>query len=175
MSSFYRGAGELLKRNVISREGFEYMKLIRRSMMMCCWLVFFVCTTHVLISGNAQDQKTSKKDTNTLERIPDPKMEEIRRISSEDWPNPIVIVNADSFYLILRVDGRRVQEELNLTDLEKTLKELKLERWTLGRVVVVQENGLRSPGDNEKISKKVKEVKQMLESHKVMIELWPSG
>ncbi len=152
------------------------MKLIRRSMMMCCLLVFFVYTTHVLTSGNAQNQKVSKKDTNTVEGIADPKIEEIRRIrTAEDWPNPIVVVNSDSFYLITFVDGERVQEELNLADLEKTLKELKLDRWPLGRVVAVQENGLRSPGDNEKISEKAKEVKQMLELYKVMIELWPSG
>ena len=152
------------------------MKLIRRSMMMCGLLVFFVCTTHVLTSGNAQNQKTSKNDTNTLERIPDPKMEEIRRIrTAEDWPNPIVVVNADNFSMIMFVDGERVQEELNLADLEKTLKELKLDRWSLGRVVAVQEAGLRSLGDNEKISEKAKEVKRMLELHKVMIELWPSG
>ena len=152
------------------------MKLIRRSMMMCCLLVFFVYTTHVLTSGNAQNQKVSKKDTNTVEGIADPKIEEIRRIrTAEDWPNPIVVVNSDSFYLITFVDGERVQEELNLADLEKTLKELKLDRWPLGRVVAVQENGLTSPGDNEKISEKAKEVKQMLELYKVMIELWPSG
>jgi hypothetical protein len=152
------------------------MKPIRRSMLMCCLLVFFVCTTHVLTSGNAQNQKTSRKDPNTLERIPAPKMVEIRRIrTAEDWPNPIVVVNADSFYMIMFVDRERVQEELNLADLEKRLKELKLDRWPLGRVVAVQENGLRNPGDNEKISEKAKEVKQMLELHKVMIELWPSG
>jgi hypothetical protein len=152
------------------------MKLIIRRSMMMYLLVFFVCTTHVLASGNAQNQKTSKKDTNTLEGIPDPKMEEIRRIrTAEDWTNPIIVVNSDSFYLIMFVDGERVQEELNLANLEKTLKELKLDRWPLGRVVAVQENGLRSPGDNEKIFEKSKEVKHMLELYKVMIELWPSS
>jgi hypothetical protein len=152
------------------------MKPIRRLIMMCFLLVFLVCTTHVLTSGFVQNQKTSKKDTNMLNRIPDPKVEEIRLIrTAEDWPNPIVMVNSDSFYLILQVDGRRVQEELKLADLEKTLTELKLDRWPLGRVVAVQENGLRSPGDNERVSEKSKEVKLMLELHKVMIELWPSG
>jgi len=152
------------------------MKLIPHSMMMCCWLVFFVCTTHVLTALNAQNQNTAKKDTNTLESIPEPKMEEIRRTrTAEDWPNPIVLVNSDSFYLVLQVEGKRVQAELDLANLEKKLKELKLDRWPLGRVVAVEENGLRSPGDNEKISEKAKEVKQMLELHKVMIELWPSG
>jgi hypothetical protein len=152
------------------------MKLICHSMMMCCLLVFFVCTTHVLTSGNAQNQKKSKKDTSRLEDISDPKMEEIRRIrTAEDWPNPIVVVNSDNFYLLMFVDGERVEEELNLADLEKTLTELKLDRWPLGRVVAVQENGLRSPGDNEKVSEKSKEVKHMLELHEVMIEMWPSG
>jgi hypothetical protein len=145
-------------------------------MMMCCLLVFFVCTTHVLTAVNAQNQNTAKKDTNTLESIPEPKMEEIRRTrTAEDWPNPIVLVNSDSFYLVLQVEGKRVQAELDLANLEKKLKELKLDRWPLGRVVAVEENGLRNPGDNEKISEKAKEVKQMLELNKVMIELWPSG
>jgi hypothetical protein len=152
------------------------MTPIRRSIMMGCLLVFSICSPHVLTPGTAQNQKTSKKDISTLERIPDPKVEEIRRIRiAEDWPNPIVIVNSESFYLISHVDGRRVQEEFNLADLEKTLTELQLDRWPLGRVVAVQENGLRSPGDNEKISEKSKEAKHMLKFHKVMIELWPSG
>jgi len=152
------------------------MKLIIRSMMTCCVLFSLICASQGLTSGHAHNQKTSKQDTNTLERIPDPKMEEIRRIrTAEDWPNPIVLVNSDSFYLVLHVDGERVQAELDLANLEKKLKELKLDRWPLGRVVAVEENGLRSPGDNEKISEKAKEVKQMLELHKVMIELWPSG
>jgi hypothetical protein len=150
------------------------MTPISRSITMYCLVVFFICSTHVLTQGTLQNQKTS--DTGPLERIPDPKLAEIRWIrNANDWPNPIVVVNADRFYLILQVDGARVQEELNLTDLARTLKELKLEGWPLGRVVAVQENGLRNPGDNEKISEKAEEVKQMLESHKVMIELWPAG
>jgi hypothetical protein len=152
------------------------MKTSRRPIMLCCLLVFLVCTTQVLNSEAARNQKTLKKETNTLDRIPDPKLEEIRRIrTAEDWPNPIVIVNSDSFYLVSHVDDRRVQKELNLADLEKTLTALRLDRWPLGRVVAVQENGLRSPGDNENISEKSKEVKQLLEYLKLMIEFWPSG
>jgi hypothetical protein len=132
--------------------------------------------THVLTSETAHNQRTAKKETNALDRIPDPKMEEIRHIrTAKDWPNPIVMVNSDSFYLILHIDGKRVPAELNLANLEKALTELKLDRWPLGRVVAIQENGLRSPGDNERISEKSKDVKHMLELHKVMIEVWPSG
>ena len=89
--------------------------------------------------------------------------------------NPIILVNSDDFYLIQHADGRGVQEQLHLSDLEKALIELGPDRWPLGRVVAVQENGLTNPGDNEKISTRCEEVKHMLELHKVMIELWPSG
>jgi hypothetical protein len=138
------------------------MKPIRRSIIRFFLLVFLVCMTHVLTSGTAHNQKTSKKETNALDRIPDPKVEEIRRIrTAKDWPNPIVMVNSDSFWLILHIDGQRGQEELNLANLENALTELKLDRWPLGRVVAIQENGLRSPGDNEKISEKSKDVKHV--------------
>jgi hypothetical protein len=150
------------------------MKSARGSIMRSL-LVFLVCMMYLPPLGQAQNQKTAQKDTNTLERVPDPKVEEIHRIQRTEWPNPSIIVNAASFYLILQVDGRRVDEELKLTELEKRLTELPIDRWPLGRVVAVQENGLRSPGDNDKISDKSKELKHMLESHKVMIELWPSG
>jgi hypothetical protein len=151
------------------------MKPIRHSIMMCFLLVFLGCMMHVLPSGTAQNQQTSKQDTNTLERIPDPKVKEIRRVRRANWPNPFIIVNSDCFYLILQVDRRRVEEKLKLAELEKRLMGLTIDRWPVGRVVAVQENGLRSPGDNEKISDKSKEVKHMLELHNVMIELWPSG
>jgi hypothetical protein len=149
------------------------MKPARCSIVML--LVFLICMMHRPPSGKAQNQKVAPKDTNTLEQVPDPKVEEIHRIQRTEWPNPSIIVNAVSFYLILQVDGRRVDEELKLTELEKRLMELPIDRWPLGRVVAVQENGLRSPGDNEKISDKTKELKHMLELDKVMIELWPSG
>src|SRR4030095_679818 len=152
------------------------MKPIRRSIKICFLLLFLGCIVHVLPWGTPRNQKTSKKETKSFERITEPKVEEIRRIRiAKDWPNPFIIVNSDGFYLILHVDGRRVEKELKLADLEKMLTELTLDHWPLGRVVAVAENGLRSPGDNEKISDKSREVKRMLELHKVMIELWPSG
>lgn len=150
------------------------MKPVRRSIVMSCSMVLLVCTTQVVIS--AQNQKTLPKTKSALDRIPVAKMEEIRRIrTGEDWPNPIVIVNDNNFYLISYIDGRRVQAELTLVELEKELAELGIDRWPLGRVVAVQENGLRSPGENETISGKRNEVEHMFELYKVMVELWPSG
>lgn len=142
--------------------------------MICFLLVFLICSTQVLTAGIAQNQEPSKKETSAFERIPDPNVDAIRRMARTEWPNPIIVVNADSYSLVLYIDGERVQKEYNLTDLEKALKQLRLERWRLGRVVALMGASLRSPGDNEKISEKCKEAKQMLESHKVMIELWPA-
>jgi hypothetical protein len=143
--------------------------------MTCSLLVVFASMTHVLVSATARSQSDSKNRADGFDHIPDPKMEEIRVRTRKNWPNPFVVVNSDNFDLILYVDGRRIDKELSLSDLEKALMSLGLERWPLGRVVAVAENGLRSPDDNKKISEKCEQVKKMLEMHKVMIELWPSG
>ncbi len=146
------------------------------AMMAFRLMVVLVCITHGFISVTAQDQKDSKARADAFGRIPDPKMEEIRRIrDARDWHNPIVIVNAHDFLLILHVDGKRIDKLLDLADLEKALSDLGLERWPLGRVVAVAERGLRNPGEDETISENSERVKKMLELHKVMIELWPAG
>ncbi|MFN2531868.1 MAG: hypothetical protein ABR555_11275 [Pyrinomonadaceae bacterium] len=151
------------------------MKSIRCSITLCL-LVMSLCGPRIGNSEAAQKEPGRKKETTTMDRLPEPKIEQIRRIrTAKDWPNPIVVVNSDSFYLILYVDGRQVQEELGLADLERKLMALGIERWSLGRVVAVQENGLRSPGEDEKIFLKCEEVKRMLEQHKIMVELWPSA
>ena len=120
------------------REGFEYE--VNPSLDHDVPLVGFLSLHNACPDfGIRAESEAVKKDANTLNQVPDPKVKEIRLINREDWPNPIVIVNADSFYLILPVESRGAREELNLADLEKTLKELKLDRWPLGRVVAVQE------------------------------------
>jgi hypothetical protein len=85
------------------------------------------------------------------------------------------MVDSDGYELILH-DQPRTAIGMSLCDVEKALLKLPLERWPLGRVVAVQENGLRNPGDNEKIAKNLEELKRMLRSHKLRVnDLWPSG
>jgi hypothetical protein len=74
----------------------------------------------------------------------------------------------------LRPDPRTT-ERLNLSELEEALLKLPRARWPLGRVVAVEENPLRSKGDDERIAEGLKELKKMLESHKLRVDLWPSS
>jgi len=75
--------------------------------------------------------------------------------------------------LILHPDPRKTGR-LNLTELEEALLRLPRARWPLGRVLAVAENSLRSKGDDEEIARGLKELKKLLESHKVRVDLWPS-
>jgi hypothetical protein len=143
--------------------------------MVCCVLSVSICSARVIHSEIALGQADSKKQTYVLDSVPEPKDEEIRKIrTAEDWHNPSVIVYCDSFELILH-DRPRTSERVSLVEIEKSLLELPLARWPLGRVVAVQEVALRSVGDDEKIATNIEELKRMLQSHKVRIDLWPTG
>ena len=109
-----------------------------------------------------------------LDMAPAPNDDAIRQIhDAEQWHNPFVIVNRDGYELILHPDPRTT-ERLNITELKEALLKLPRARWQLGRVVAVAENSLRSKGDDERIAKGLIELKKMLESHKVRVDLWPS-
>jgi hypothetical protein len=130
---------------------------------------------HILGLGNVQRPLETKAQRSELDMVPEPNGGAIRQIhDAEQWHNPFVVVNRDSYELILHPDPRTT-ERLNLTELEEALLKLPRARWPLGRVVAVVENSLRSKGDDERIAKGLKELKKMLESHKVRVDLWPSS
>jgi hypothetical protein len=143
---------------------------------------FLIITSILLVAGHCLgaaplglNQTTSQKDSRVIDLLPFPNDQEIRKIrSANEWHNPYVMVCRDGYQLILH-DGPRTQVILNLDELEQALLKLPLERWPLGRVVAVQETGLRSPGDHTKIELSLKAVIRMLGSHKVRVDRWPSG
>ena len=139
---------------------------------------FSVCIIFLLISATAAplclDQTKPKKDTRVIDSLPAPNDEEIRKLRSADqWHNPYVMVYRDSYELILH-DQARSEARLSLDELQATLLKMPRERWPLGRVVAVQEIALRSPGDDAKIAVTVKALKDMLQSHKVRVDQWPT-
>lgn len=120
------------------------------------------------------NQTKSQNDTKVIDSLPPPNDEEIRKIQTgNQWHNPYVIVCSDGYELILYDQPRA--RGLSLDELEKTLLRMPRERWPLGKVVAVQEIGLRSPGDDTKIAFNLKVVMRMLGSHKVRVDRWPSG
>ena len=144
---------------------------------------FWIISSLVLVLGGCSgttassnvNQTKSQRDTRVIDSLPVPNDEEIRKIQTADqWHNPYVIVHRDGYELILH-DQPRTQELLNLDEVERTLLKIPHERWPLGKVVAVQENVLRSPGDDTKIASNLKALKRMLESHKVRVDQWPSA
>jgi len=139
---------------------------------------FFVVGTLLLlvVLCQALPQKQSVKKTLVIDSLPAPKDEEIRKIRTPDkWQNPYVIISADGYELIL-ADKKRSNRNLTLDELETTLLDLPLERWPLGKVIAVQEAGLRSPGDDLQISSNLRALEHLLEAYKISInDLWPSG
>jgi hypothetical protein len=125
--------------------------------------------------GSGQGTPANAQATQVLAGVPDPDDDAIRdKRDAKEWSNPYVIVNRDGYELIL--PGRpRTAERSDLAELEHTLLSLSREQWPLGRVVAVQENAIRSQGDDERIASNLKALKQMLESHKVRADLWPSA
>jgi hypothetical protein len=92
--------------------------------------------------GQGTAAPPSKKDTGIIDSIPAPKDEAIRKIlDGRHWLNPYIIVNVKGYELILH-DQPRTEARLNLDELETALLRLPLDRWPLGKVVAVQENGI---------------------------------
>jgi hypothetical protein len=126
-------------------------------------------------SQNQDSKAGASEKPAVLESLPEPDQNEIRQIRiAEDWHNPFVVVCRDGYELILR--GRpRTAERLSLGDLEKTLLTLPFEQWPLGRIISIQENAVRSKGDDERIEENLEALKRILELHKMRAKLWPSA
>jgi hypothetical protein len=151
------------------------MRVNRLSILVCCVLSVSIGSVRLIHSQVAFGQADSKKATHILDSVPEPRDEEIRKIrTATDWHNPYVMAYRDSFELILD-DRPRTSERVPLVEIEKSLLDLPLARWPLGRVVAVQETAIRSAGDGEKIAENIEALMRMLRSHKVRGDLWPTN
>ena len=94
-------------------------------------------------------------------------------IDAKDWGNPYLIVGRDGVTIVSNAlpNGRKL---VATHELQKTLIALDLVAWPYGRVVALQEIGIRSGDDDKLIHQNVKVVKELLEKLKVTIEPWPS-
>jgi hypothetical protein len=147
------------------------------SILILTWVVLglFGCMDTAVTSQNQDSKAGAAKKATVLESLPEPDQNAIRQIrTAEDWHNPYVMVCPDGYELILR--GRpRTAERLSLRELEQTLLTLPFEQWPLGRVIAIQENAVRSKGDDEKIEENMAALKRMVEVHKIRTNLWPTA
>jgi hypothetical protein len=92
------------------------------------------------------------------------------------WENPILVIRAEGVQVIsqgLRSGERTVAP----TDLRRTLINLPVTAWPYGRVVVVQDIGVRAAdlSDGPAIDTNRKVTLAILKTLKVTVERWPSA
>lgn len=108
-----------------------------------------------------------------IQQIPpaDPKKYQQVMGDYKDWRNPYLIIRKDGVGLLdVANDEQRL---IKLEDLTQTLAQLPTSAWPYGRVVAVQENGLRASGDDALIRKNRGIVLGTLEGLHILVSLGP--
>ncbi|MGC2529657.1 MAG: hypothetical protein WA639_18050 [Candidatus Acidiferrum sp.] len=109
------------------------------------------------------------------DRISSPDFKKYRSIvDARDWQNPYLIVKADG------IDARQISSvteapKMSPADVIAYLEKLPSVAWPYGLVVVVQEGGVRAPGNDTQIRRNRDELVRLLEKAGVKVELWPSA
>jgi hypothetical protein len=87
------------------------------------------------------------------------------------WRNPYLVIVADGAEVIA---GRKTVAS---ADLRQTLIDLPVNAWPHGRVVVVEENGLRTSdgSDTEPIRRNLEAALKILKALRIHVERWPSA
>ena len=108
-----------------------------------------------------------------IQQIPpaDPKKYQEVRGDYRNWRNPYLIIRKDGVGL-LDVSNDE-QHLIKLEDLTQALAQLPASAWPYGRVVAVQENGVRATGDDVLIRKNRGIVLGTLEGLHVLVSLGP--
>ena len=92
------------------------------------------------------------------------------------WRNPYLVIKADGIEVISRAipSGRKT---VQAADLVRTLIDLPVDAWPYGKVVAVQDTGIRAAdrSNDEAIRRNHEAVAAALESLAIEIELWPSA
>ena len=135
--------------------------------LVACSLLLITACGHQTAGAAGDDQLDPK--------IPPADRDKYRSVrDAKDWANPYLVVRADGVELISRAvpTGRKV---VAAKDLPKSLLDLPVSAWPYGRVAAVQEAGIRSGNDDERIKQNRAKTEQALKSLGVSMELWPSG
>jgi hypothetical protein len=137
---------------------------------LCAAIAFVSCTQPI------STQRVADTRTSTLKnRIPSADPNKYHAVvDARDWQNPYLIVNAKGIEarpISVTIDAPTMEPADMLTYLEK----LPSDAWPYGLVVVVQENGLRNPGEDASIKRNREELVRLLEEVGVKVELWPSA
>jgi hypothetical protein len=93
---------------------------------------------------------------------------------AKDWENPYLVIRRDGIEVIAKSlpSGRTT---VAAADLQRTLIALPVTAWPYGRVIVVQDIGIRTPGDDQPIANNREQALSILKPMDVIVERWPSA
>ena len=138
----------------------------------CALVLAIVCTTSVL-AGQADSVHRERLDP----RIGPANAQRYKSIHDPpQWANPMLVIQPDGIEVIAKgvPNGRRVVAS---RDLRQTLVGLAPSACPYGRVVAVQEIGIREPdgGDRVRIVNNLNVTLTILKALNVTVERWPSA
>jgi VWFA-related protein len=108
-------------------------------------------------------------------RIPAPAQEKITPVrDAAGWVNPYFVIKTDGVAITLKAISQEY-ESVPIEELASRVSRLPLEAWPYGRVVAVQEIGIRSGNDNALIARNRASVEKILTSLGLTINWWPSA
>jgi len=106
-------------------------------------------------------------------RIPPAAQEKIASIrDAHDWFNPYCVIKGDG--VSLRANSQEY-ESVPIDELAVRLSRLPVAAWPYGRIVAVQEIGIRSGDDNALIKRNRASIEKVLRSLGLTINWWPSA
>jgi hypothetical protein len=109
------------------------------------------------------------------QRIPKPKPESYKGIrDAGDWQNPSITIGGNEIQLTCLAASVEYKT-MRIEDLARELSILPPSGWPYGRVVAVQESGVRGVNDTALINQNLARVREILDSLGVRIEWWPSA
>ena len=94
---------------------------------------------------------------------------------AKDWENPYLVIHRDGIEgVVKRAVGRRT---VAAADLERMLIELPITAWPYGRVVAVQEIGIRAGdgSDDKPVADNLRAALAILKELDVIADRWPTG
>ena len=103
-------------------------------------------------------------------RIPHPDPNKYRSVrDARDWQNPYLIVQANG---IRPISAAPEAPTMSPAEVVAYLAKLPSKAWPYGLIVGVQENSLRSTGDDARIKRNREELVGLLEKAGVRVDLW---
>jgi hypothetical protein len=93
---------------------------------------------------------------------------------AKDWANPYLVIRPDGVEIVSKSlpRGRKL---VPAGQLRRALVHLPVAAWPYGRVVALQEAGIRTANDRGLIHRNKAQAQQVLKSLRVKADWWPSG